>query len=347
MAVTMKDVARHLGVSMQTVSAVINGRQGISAGTIEKVQRAIAELGYQPNLVAASLAGRRSSAVGLFVGSVANPWFGELARGVEDVAQSRGYVVILCNSDAIAPKEHAYVQLLGQYQVAGAVGVVSAEDITWPFPFVAAPDLDDRRGGYVATAHLLDLGHQRIGFILPEAAHQPGAAANRLAGYQAALADWSIPFDRHLVVEAAGRDYASGRRAAFDLLAQHNPPTAIFGFDDVIALGALAGIERAGVRVPDDVAVIGYGALDITALSGPPLTAVAMPVYALGGHIMTRLADELEGSATPATQLLPECELIVRGSTVAGLIDERRCGPISGQAPWAAWRSEKGGAQTG
>jgi DNA-binding LacI/PurR family transcriptional regulator len=335
MRVTMRDVARRTGVSIQTVSAVLNGKPGIGAATTAQVRSAIAELGYQPNLLASSLRSRRSTTIGLLLPNVANPYFAEQARGVEDVAQARGYSVMLCNTDGDPAKERTYVRLLKQYQAAGVIGGPREESA--PLLWAASPKVDDRRGGYVATAHLLDLGHRRIACITgPLLPQSPGE--QRLLGYRAALGDWSVAVDERLIVEGAF-DFASGRRAVEVWLQRGPAPSAIFAHNDPMAIGAMAALKRAGLRIPEDVAVLGYDGTEIAALYDPPLTTVAQPTYELGAYAMTVLADCIEGNAAaPADPAVPDCALIVRRSTVAGLDEEWRCGPNTAETPWLAWR---------
>jgi len=348
--VTMRDVARSAGVSIQTVSAVLNDKPGISVPTVDKVRQVVAALGYQPNLLASSLRSRRSTTIGLLLPNVANAYFAEMARGVEDIAQARGYSVILCNHDENPAKRSAYVRLLWQCQVAGIIGA-RPEDLSAHRPdggqpvkpsaypvFVEWHAVDNRRGGYVATAHLLDLGHRRIGCVTGPLPDGPGG--ERLLGYKQALADWSAPVDEDLIVEGAF-DFASGRRAGRLLLERGRRPTAIFAHNDLMAIGVIATLKRNGLRVPDEVAVIGYDGAEIAALYDPPLSTVAQPTYELGAHAMTALADQIEGCVTMPEPDLPDCALIVRRSTVPGLEGERPCGPIGADRPWAAWREEK------
>lgn len=351
MRVTMRDVAQHAGVSIQTVSAVLNGKPGISAPTSKLVREAMAAMGYQPNLLASSLRSRRSSTIGLLLPNVANPYFAEIARGVEDVAQARGYSVILCNHDGNPAKKAAYVQLLRQYQAAGIIGEadgpgaapqsgsesVGGRALTSPV-FGGWQASDDRRGGYVATAHLLDLGHRRIGCVTGPLPDGPGGA--RLLGYREAMAAWSIPVDESLIVEGAF-DFASGRWAARVLLERGALPTAIVAHNDLMAIGVIVTLRRANLRVPDDVAVIGYDGTEIGALYDPPLSTVIQPTYELGARAMTSLADQIEGCVSAIDPEPFNWELIVRRSTVPGLDGERRCGPIAAEKPWTVWREQK------
>jgi DNA-binding LacI/PurR family transcriptional regulator len=336
MAVTMADVARRAGVSTQTVSAVINGKSGISSSTIDRVRQIIAELDYHPNALAGSLRNRRTALIGLMVGDISDPFFGEAARAVEEVARQRGYVVLLCNTDRDPAKEEAQLQVLRRHQVAGVIGG-SIEGVPSIKPRV--PREMDRRGGYVATAHLLDLGHRRVGFIVEGLPPSPRPAADRLAGYREALADWSLPMDESLIV-AGGPGYAGGQRAARQLLEQGNIPTAIFAWTDYQAAGAMAALDQEGLHVPNDVAVIGYGGTQLSASCVPQLSTVAMPIFEINALAMARLADQIEGVKRAAEPPPLEHELVVRRSTVLGLRQERKSKLSASAAPWAAWREE-------
>jgi len=330
--VTMRDVAKRSGVSIQTVSAVLNGKPGIGVVTATQVRRVISDLGYQPNLLASSLRSRRSTTIGLLLPNVANPFFAEQARGVEDVAQARGYSVMLCNTDDDPAKEQTYLRLLRQYQAAGVIGGRSASNGSPPH--LSPSSMDDQRGGYVATAHLLDLGHRRIGCISGPLPGGPGEG--RLLGYHAALAEWGVQADDQLLVEGAF-DFASGQRGAAVLLARGVRPTAIFAHNDPMAIGAMATLKNAGLRVPEDVAVMGYDGTEIALLYDPPLTTVIQPTYALGARAMAMLADLIENVVGTADQPPLDCQLIVRRSTVAGLPEERRCAPNATPTPWLDW----------
>ncbi len=347
MRVKMREVAQRANVSTQTVSAVLNGKSGISEATTLRVRQTIAAMGYSPNLLASSLRSGRSTTIGLLLNNVANPFFAEIARGVQDVAQARGYSVILCNHDGDPAKIRAYLDLLNQYQVAGVLGE-PYEEVAGPnaggpggymlsglLPGIGTHPADEERGGYVATAHLLDLGHRRIACLTGPRPSRPGDG--RLAGYRAALRDWAVTADERLIVQGAF-DFVSGL-GAWSLLDQDPRPTAIFAHNDLMAIGVVVALKQAGLRVPEDLAVVGYDDTEIAGLYDPPLSTVAQPTYNLGAQSMTVLADRLAGhsaSSTPAAPLA--CELIVRRSSVPGLDGDRRCGPIDAEASWRRWR---------
>jgi LacI family transcriptional regulator len=342
MPVTMRDVALRVGVSKQTISAVLNGKPGISAETIARVKQAVQELGYHPNMVASSLRHGHTNTIGLILSNVTNPWYAELARGVEDVAQSRGYSVMLCNTYDSRSRTEEYLRVLTRQRTAGVIGF-SEEDArsivaNTSCMFQTVQGTDSVRGAYVACAHLLDLGHRRIACITSTDS-SGDVSSDRLKGYVDVLTEWGVAIDDDLIVTGAF-DYASGLRAVETLLQRTDPPTAIFAHQDLAAIGAIAGLKRAGLRVPADVAVIGYDGLEIAALYDPPLSTIVQPVYEMGRQAMTQLADKLEG--LPVVDLQPlDCTLVVRQSTVPTLTQEWFSPPISADAPWRGWRNER------
>lgn len=336
MSVTMRDVAQRVGVSKQTVSAVLNGKPGISAETIARVRQAIQELGYQPNLVASSLRLGYTNTIGLLVGNVVNPWYAGLARGVEDVAQERGYNIMLCNTYDNPSRLAEYLRAFTRQRITGVIGIAEehARELVPDTSciFQNGDPIDDERGTYVATSHLLSLGHRRIACVTSEHSHA-GISQKRLQGYLNALADWDVVADEQLIV-AGAFDYASGLAAAKQLLQHSYLPTAICAHQDLTAIGVIAGLKRAGLHVPDDIAITGFDGLEIAALYDPSLTTIVQPVYEMGRQAMMRLADKLEQNTTSTPQPL-DCTLVVRHSTVPTLENEWLSPPIASEEPWA------------
>lgn len=236
-----------------------------------------------------------------------------------------------------------YIQMLAQQQISGVIGMSAsrAKELGLPasWIFQEIKSVDDKRGGYVATAHLLDLGHRRIGCITGPANLQP--CIDRLYGYQAALKDWGAEVDDKLIVEGTF-DYASGLRTVERLLQLNpEPPTAIFVHQDLTAIGTMAGLKRAGLRIPDDVAIIGYDGLEIASLYDPPLSTIIQPVYEQAAYAMTQLLNKLEGIEAPEPENL-DCTLVVRASTVPTIEHEWFSQPIATGTPWKDWAVEEG-----
>ncbi len=318
---SIKDVSLAAGVSISTVSHVLNRTRYVSDGARERVQRAIAELDYRHNGLARSLRTRQSYAIGLIIPDVTNPYYPQIARGVQDAAAEAGYWVFVCNSDR---RPEVEVQLLGALEERRVDGVIldasgaaaplltAIRRAALPLVLVGSridePDLDvvtvAPNGGYAAVRHLLDLGHRRVALIGGPPApgqHRPAKAG----GYLQALAEAGIDLDEALIVPG---DYTreGGAAAMQRLLATARPPTAVFAGNDLMAIGALAVARRSGRRVPQDVAVVGYDDIPEAATTVPALTTVRVPKYEMGLAAAGRLLERLRArhplrDGTPAT----------------------------------------------
>jgi LacI family transcriptional regulator len=332
MAATANDVARLAGVSRATVSYVINnGPRPVAEETRARVLEAIRKLGYQPNAVARNLRLQRTSTLGLIVPDTHNPYFSEVARGIEACAFDRGYSVILCHSSSKLSRELQYVDLLHAQRVAGVIWVPGTADFL-PYkklkeyniktvvidrlvPDEVAPVVmaDNARGGYLATGHLISMGHQRIGYIgrPVELSHSRG----RFEGYRTALQENGLPLDEKLVVQG-GFILEDGRRAVRELLALANPPTAVFAYNDIMAIGALRALYEAGLRVPTDFSVVGFDDIAQAAYTCPALTTIYLPKTEMGERGARLLISLIEKQKTPENLLSPlKVDLIVRESS--------------------------------
>jgi LacI family transcriptional regulator len=330
--VTHKDVAERAGVSVATVSYVLNnGPRPVSPETRTRVEEAIAELGYYPNEVARSLRLQQSSTIGLILPNVMNPVFGEIARELESVCTQEGFLVLLCNSDRQHEREKRFIQMLRAKQVDGVVITPHSEPLTLIEPLLQARipvivlehdlpavhciAMDELQGGRIATQHLIDLGHRRIALI--KRAPTSALSRQRSMGYRQTLAAAGIPYDPQLVLECTAGQ-AAGAQAMQQLLTLRDPPTAVFTHNDVLAMGALHAIHSAGLRVPDDMSLVGYDDITSAAYFSPPLTTVCTPkaqMGALAGQTLLQLVRRTTEQA-PHTRFLP-VELIVRSSTAA------------------------------
>lgn len=346
MAETTKigDVARLARVSPSTVSNVLNGRHDrMRPETRERVRQAIAQLGYAPSQVARQLKTGAVPIVGLIVPSVANPFWGAVARYVEEAALARGYQVLLCNAERDPERERRYAAVLWSHGVRGVIfgssplsfdhlldlarrglRVVAFDRQTQSADRVVVDSvaIDNALGGRLATEHLLDLGHRRIGFL--SGPIRTVSRLDRLAGYHAALAAAGLAPDPALVWEGrAGRGLGDsegaelGRAGAQALLAGTAPPTALVAINDMYALGACAGIRDRGLRIPGDVSVVGFDDIaPLAEIAAPPLTTVRQPLRAMMRAAVERLIGRVEGTPNerPA-HLIAIPELVVRAST--------------------------------
>jgi LacI family transcriptional regulator len=292
----------------------------------------VAELGYAPNAVAQSLRRARTRSIGLLVPDNANPFFAELAKGVEDEAFDRGYSVLLCNSNSSQDREARYLQLLLAKRVDGVLLSPTTASLSQLGPFLAqqipivtfyrdpgqlpvdALRVDNARMGYLATSHLIELGHRRIAFIEPVSTHS--ASSQRVAGYRQALADAGIDADPSLVARGDNR-FEGGAMAAGELLASGASFTAVVAANDATALGAMGALQQAGVRIPADVSIVGIDDIRLASFSTPPLTTVHQPKYEAGRQALGFLVERIEGSEAPPRRIALPSHLVSRASTAA------------------------------
>ena len=322
----IKEVARHAGVSIGTVSNVLNRPDLVSTATRQRVQQAIAELGYVRNDSARQLRAGRSRQIAIVVLDVANPFFTDVVRGVESAAEDRGMMVVVCNSGESAGRERRHLDLLEEQRVRGVLitPVDDAEDSRLELlarrgtPVVlvdrgsgrrnrCSVAVDDVLGGRLAGDHLVDRGHRRIAFVGgPFSIRQ---VADRHTGFAAALGDAA----ELVVVETPNLTVASGRAAAGRLAGSAGRPTAVFCANDLLALGVLQEMIRRGLRVPYDVAIVGYDDIEFAAAAAVPLSSVRQPRERLGRTAAQLLLEEIEDGDRHRhrhVQFLPE--LVVR-----------------------------------
>lgn len=335
MTVGLKDVAREASVSASTVSRVLNGSPLVNAETRERVQRAMDALEYRPSRVARRLRGdsAQASLIGLIVPDIQNPFFAEVARGVERVAQANGYMVFVGNSDEHEPTERRYLELMRAERVDGIILPASSDNASTvaklaraKLPVVCVDRrlpgakldtviADNVEGAYEAVRHLLAVGHRRIGFI--GGRRQLSTTQERQQGYRRALADEGIAVDETLVRAGDSRE-AGGREMARELLALPHPPTAVLVGNNLMTLGALEAIHALGLRIPDDVAIVGYDDMPWSLAFNPPLTAVRQPGQELGRLAAELLLARIAEPSRSTTLVTLHPELVVRQSCGVG-----------------------------
>ena len=326
--ITIFDVAREANVSYSTVSRVINNK-GVSADKRERVLRAMAELGYVANLQARSLAGGKSNIIGLLVHSLTVEYFGEIARGVDEALAAIQYDLMLYTTHRRKGRESAYVTKLTRNIVDGLLLVlprnaeayletlrqrrfphvlVDHQGVSFDVPSVGATNW---QGGYDGTRYLIELGHRRIGFITGDMAL--GCARDRLAGYQQALSDAGLPADPTLMRE--GNFFQpQGFICANELLDLAHPPTAIFASNDVSAFGAMEAVRNRGLRIPEDVSVLGFDDTPQAAQVHPALTTVRQPLAEMGKTAVELLFTYINEPDAPVKRIELPTELIIRQS---------------------------------
>ncbi|MCR6630370.1 MAG: LacI family transcriptional regulator [Magnetospirillum sp.] len=328
---SLVDVAKRANVSISTVSRTITGTGKISEETQEHVRQVMRELGYKPNRVARRLRAREGKRhlIGLIIPNIQNPFFADLARGVEDVAYKNNFAVMLCNYDEDPKKELFYLDVMQAEQVDGIIlppaheedadvqrvrqsGIpVVCVDRSLSDPTIDKVEVDNEQGSFEAVAHLIKKGHKRIGLISGPGDTSTGR--ERLEGYRRAHREAGIAVDETLIRYG---DYKqpSGRDIAAELLSLAKPPTALFACNNLMLIGAIETIFARKLKIPQQVALIGYDDLPLAAVFDPPLTVVQQPAYEVGQRAAELLFKRLEDPGAPAGSLQLAPKLIARGS---------------------------------
>jgi DNA-binding LacI/PurR family transcriptional regulator len=333
--VTIKDVAAQAGVSHQTVSRVINNHVHVTETTRSRVKLAIDSLNFRPNLAARSLPSHRSFVIGLIIPYEADYLFRDphlLAQisGIDAEANANGYNLLLSTAGNSNSGLEAYERFLRNQVADGALVIETAASQSGSelltrhdYPFVSLGydqhlnayfvHSDDLAGAKDATDYLLQKGHTRIGVINGPSTGAVAALQQRLIGHQHALAQHNLPFDPNLMVYG---DYtrAGGQTAAEQLLALAQPPTAIFAFNDRMAVGAIRSLRRVGLRVPEDVAVIGFDDIPTAADFTPALTTVSQPARKMGQVAAQMLFKLIAGKPSAKREVVLPAHLVVRQS---------------------------------
>ena len=336
--VTLHDLAKRCNVSTATVSAVVNGADWVSDRTRRRVQKAIDAMGYHPNQLARGLKRQKGHAVGVIVSDLTNPFFTQIVRSLSHSLRESGRTLSLCDSDHRHDLGEANLRMLLEGQIVGLViigdsvpekalrafvkarpGVhVIAIERDFHIAQVSTLLVDSELGAYTATRHLAERGCERIAMIAGPTTGAGSATygrAQRLEGYRRALHDLGRDVDPALIVEGTFR-YQSGRDAMKTLLALDEPPDAVFAANDMMALGAMSVVRDSGLRVPDDVALVGFDNVPMTELTTPALTTMAMPMTELGGAAARLLDASIRaGAGHPAVRMTFSAELVARAST--------------------------------
>jgi LacI family transcriptional regulator len=327
--VTIEEVAQLAGVSPSTVSRILNGTATVSGAKQQAVADAIAQLGFVPNPMARGLATGRTLSIGVVTQAIDSPFYAVALRGIEDELDKAGYSPLFVSGHWDATQEARCIDVLRSRRVDGLIVLTgrlsdaSLRNVAKSLPVVVtgrklkapglyALDFDNIQGSRLATEHLLGLGHRRIAFIAGDPLHPDAKARER--GYREALEAAGVAFDPSLVVQGAYQE-EGGRLAVEQLLTAKRRFSALFSANDQMALGALLSLHRHGLRVPQDVSVVGFDDLQVSMYVSPPLTTVRQPVQDLGRLAAQAVLALLQGR-TP-TAVLPSPVLVVRDSTSA------------------------------
>ena len=322
MSYTIKDVAKHANVSIATVSRVLNGQSGYSKATEEKVLHAIKELQYQPNAIARGLISKKSNTVGILFPEVSSQFSSKILRGVEEAVHRLGSSVIVCNTASHGQRTMKYLQLLSEKRVDGILFVsesiteeyyktldsmkipvvlISTESYQYPYPFVK---VDDKHAAFTATDYLVKMGHSKIGMLSGNRddliAGQP-----RIDGYKQVLAQRGLPINENRIIDSQGFSFKDGFTGLPKLLERSPDVTAVFAASDALALGAISAAYKLGVKIPEQLSIIGYDNLPIAEMAIPPLTTVAQPLEEMGMVAAEMLFSMMDQGKRVESRIMP------------------------------------------
>jgi len=327
---SIRDVARAAKVSTATVSRVLNQNPNVKPHLRTRVLEAMEALRYEPSGIARSMRNQSNKSIGLVIADIQNPHFSSIMRSIEERAYALQYSVLLGNSDDNPVRERQYLELLARERTAGAIVFPVATDaaayaMRRPMPMVFfdrqvegvsvdAVLLDHEYGGRVAAEHLLALGHERVGVIAAKPDY-PGLE-ERKNGFLNVFRAAGIPEDPALVAWGFVSREEGGYRAAMELLSLPNRPTALMAVNNVRTQGMLRAVRDSGLRVPEDISLVGFDDAPWFSLMTPPLTTVRQPIYEMGQETVRLLMQRIaEGNETPPEAVVMQPELMVRSST--------------------------------
>ncbi len=329
MKVTIYDIAKEAGVSIATVSKVINQIGRISEETRTKVYSVMESLNYKPSVIASALAGKQTFTMGLLLPDLANLFFAEVARSIENRAHELGFSLVICNTDNHLEKEEHYISLLEQKSVDGiiiATGVRNDDILKkltkkkLPFALIArdmptiAVDIvlvDDYLGGYMAAAHLIEQGHTKIAVIAEDT--RVMSSSERIRGYRYALEEAGLTY-RPDWVEVCDFNVPGSRDAAGRLLDLQEAPSAIFACNDLLAIGVFQAARERNLSIPGHLSVIGFDNTMFASIVDPPLTTISQPIQDMGRQVVDILSKNINGFGGNKQRVVLSPELVVRSS---------------------------------
>ena len=328
---TISDVAREAGVSVATISRVINNSPRVLPETKAKALSAIERLQYQPNILARNFRRSESRVILVLCPNFTNPYYANVVTGISDSARQYGYSAMFCTTQGDKQLEKDFLDMLKGKKADGAILLATESSerfmthLSEQFPIVQCseyfPDaglshvsIDNYKAARHAIKYLTGLGHKQIGFITSNDAYL--SMSNRLQGYKDALEQVGIPFQTELVqYTGEGYHFSNGMKAVHNLLSLHNKPTAILCVSDILALGAIRGAEDAHVKIPEELAIVGFDDVEYATMFKPHITTVRIPCYALGTSSMELLWNLMNNIKATCKEVVLDFELIVREST--------------------------------
>jgi LacI family repressor for deo operon, udp, cdd, tsx, nupC, and nupG len=328
---TIQEVAKAASVSVATVSRVLNHRASVSPKTRVKVEDVIKELNYEPNMLGRNLRCSESRLILVLIPTIDNPFYSKIINGIEDVAIKNNYNILLCTTDSKPERENIYFDLLNRKLTDGiismdpAVNIDSLNRLAERYPIIQCSEyaesgkipyvsIDNETASYKAVKHLISLGHKRIALINSDEKYL--YARHRKQGYMRALEEYGLHFKEEWMVNTQELDFEYGQRAMRNLLNLEERPTAVFAVSDTLAIGALKEIKDHQLKVPEDIAVVGFDKIAFSNMTNPTLTTVSQPMYKMGCEAAKMLIHKLNHRDEPVESIELEHELIIRESTM-------------------------------
>lgn len=324
----IQQVAKQAGVSVATVSRVMNGQQTVSSKTRVKVEVAIKELNYEPSMLGRNLRNSESRLLLVLFPKISNPFYLEIVKGIENTAISKGYNILLCETDSSPERENIYFELVKNKMADGIISMdpaVNVETLTKlaekhaiiqcseyaidsGIPYVT---IDNEEAAYKAVKHLIKIGHKRIALMNSDEKYL--YARQRRLGYQKALEEHDLKIDNDLIYHTQQLGFDYGQQTMKKILKMGDRPTAVFAVSDLLAIGALKEINCSGLHVPNDIALVGFDNIDFSNMTYPTLTTIAQPMYKMGTIAANMLIEKIKGEIVESVIL--DHELITRDST--------------------------------
>lgn len=324
----IQQVAKQAGVSVATVSRVLNRQNTVSAKTKMRVEEAIKKLNYEPSLLGRNLRTSESRLLLILIPTISNPFYLEIIKGIEQVAISQHYNILLCETDSNPNKENIYFDLVRKKMADGiismdpAVNVETLKKLAENYAIIQCSEyeectgipyvtIDNEEASYRAVKHLIQIGHNKI--ALMNADEKYLFARQRKMGYKRALEENGITLKNEYIISTPNLGFENGQHAMKKILNLQDRPTAVFAVSDLLAIGALKEINAAGLHVPNDIAVVGFDKIDFSNMTNPTLTTIAQPMHKMGSVAARMLIEKMKGEEVES--ILLDHELVIREST--------------------------------
>ena len=324
----IQQVAKQAGVSVATVSRVLNSQNTVSAKTKMRVEEAIKKLNYEPSLLGRNLRTSESRLLLILIPTISNPFYLEIIKGIEQVAISQNYNILLCETDSNPKKENIYFDLVRKKMADGiismdpAVNVETLKKLAENYAIIQCSEyeectgipyvtIDNEEASYRAVKHLIQIGHHKI--ALMNADEKYLFARQRKMGYKRALEENGLTLKNEYIISTPNLGFENGQHAMKKILNLQDRPTAVFAVSDLLAIGALKEINAAGLQVPNDIAVVGFDKIDFSNMTNPTLTTIAQPMHKMGSVAARMLIEKIKGEEVES--ILLDHELVIREST--------------------------------